>query len=78
MLRGLILSLLLFFLLQGCGERISSLKIIGSDFLPDSSNFVLDENYNYIKLQVNSNDFSYLALGYTDSDAQWGFNLCLV
>ena len=70
MLRGLILFLLLFFLLQGCGERISSLKLIVSDFLPDSSNLNLDENYNYIKLQVNSNDFSYLALGYTDSDAR--------
>ena len=36
--------------------------------LPDSSNINLDENYNYIKLQVNSNDFSYLALGYNDLD----------
>ena len=61
MLRGLILSFLLFFLFQGCGERLSSLKLIGSDLFPDSSNFNLDENYNYIKLQVNSNDFSYLS-----------------
>ena len=69
MFRGLILFLLLFFLLQGCGERISSLKLIAFDLLPESSSINLDENYNYIKLQVNSNDFSYLALGYTDSDA---------
>ena len=70
MLRGLILSILLFFLLQGCGERMSSLKLIASDLFSDSSAINLDENYKYIKLQVNSNDFSYLALGYTDSDAR--------
>jgi len=69
MLRGLILFLLLFFFFQGCGERLSSLKLITSDLFSSSSSLTLNENYNYIKLQVNSNDFSYLALGYTDSDA---------
>lgn len=70
MFRGLILYPLLFFLLQGCGERSSSLKLIASDLFSVSSTINLDENYKYIKLQVNSNDFSYLALGYTDSDAR--------
>ena len=68
MLRGLILSLLLFSFLQGCGERISSLRLISSDLFLNSSSINLDENYSYIKLQVNTNDFSYLALGYTDLD----------
>jgi hypothetical protein len=70
MLRGLILYIFLFFLLQGCGERSSSLKLIAFDLFSDSSKIDFDENYKYIKLQVNSNDFSYLALGYIDSDAR--------
>ena len=68
MLRGLILFILLFFLLQGCGDRLNSLKLIAFDFFPYATDIDLDDNYNYIKLQVNSNDFSYLALGYTDFD----------
>lgn len=69
MLRGLILLCSIScFLLLGCGERLKSLKIITSDLFNNQSNFEFDENYSYIKLQVNSNDFSYLALGYVDLD----------
>ena len=70
MLRGLnftFLFSLLFFNL-GCGEKLNSLKIIGYDFLDANNHFVFNENYSYIKLQVNSNPLSYLALGYTDYD----------
>ena len=70
MLRGLILPLFLIcILLQACGERLSSLKLISSDLFNSDNKVSLDENYSYIKLQVNSNDFSYLALGYTDTDS---------
>lgn len=70
MLRGLnfilLTPLLLFFL--GCGDKLNSLKIIGSDLFISEQNFIFNENYNYLKLQVNSNPFSYLALGYNDYD----------
>jgi len=69
MSRGLILfytSICIF--LYGCGERLSSLKLISSDIFQSRPNVLLDENFSYIKLQVNSNDLSYLALGYTDLD----------
>ena len=67
MYRGLILSFLsLFFILQGCGERIVSLKLISSELFNSPEYFNYDENYKYIKLKVNSNDFSYLARGYED------------
>ena len=71
MLRGLIFLFFLFpllFLNIGCGEKLYSLKIIGSEFLSSDDNFVPNDNYSYIKLQVNSNPFSYLALGYNDYD----------
>jgi len=69
MLRGLILPLsFICMLFQACGERLSSLKLISSDLFNSHHIVSLDENYSYIKLQVNSNDFSYLALGYTDLD----------
>ena len=69
MSRGLILFYTsICILLQGCGERLSSLKLISSDIFHSQPNILLDENYRYIKLQVNSNDFSYLALGYIDLD----------
>ena len=71
MFRGL--NFLLYFLtltlfVAGCGDKSYSLKVISSDFFNPKDQFVLDENYNYIKLQVNSNPFSYLALGYNDYD----------
>ena len=70
MLRGLILPIsLTCILIQGCGERLSSLKLISNDLFGSHSNFLLDENYSYIRLQVNSNEFSFLALGYTDLDS---------
>ena len=70
MSRGLFLIyLLLFNLLQGCGERLNSLRIISSDLFHTNSEFSLNENYRYIKLQVNSNDYSFLALGYNDLDS---------
>ena len=69
MYRGLILFFsLICILFQGCGERLNSLKLITSDLFQSKSSVLLDENYRYIKLQVNSNDFSYLALGYSDLD----------
>jgi len=70
MLRGLnflFFSLLLTFN-YGCGEKLNSLKIIGSDLLSSDKTFVFNDSYKYIKLQVNSNSFSYLALGYNDYD----------
>ena len=69
MLRGLILLYLFSSVLcSGCGERLASLKIITTDLLPIESKFNFDDNYSYIKLQVNTNKFSYLALGYEDVD----------
>lgn len=69
MFRGLILFLIsICILLQGCGERLSSLKLISSDIFRSQQKILLDEDYRYIKLQVNSNDISYLALGYLDVD----------
>lgn len=75
MLRGLNFLFLfpLLFLSLGCGDKLHSLKIIGSDLLNSDDNFVFNKNYSYIKLQVNSNPFSYLALGYNDYDED-GFN----
>jgi len=69
MLRGLnFLFLFPVLLCLGCGDKFNSLKIIGSDFLTVEDQFDFDERYSYIKLQVNSNPYSYLALGYNDYD----------
>ena len=69
MLRGLnFLFLFPVLLFLGCGDKFNSLKIIGSDFLTVEDQFDFDERYSYIKLQVNSNPYSYLALGYNDYD----------
>ena len=75
MLRGLNFLFLfpLLFLSLGCGDKLNSLKIIGSDLLYTEDNFIFNENYKYIRLQVNSNPYSYLALGYNDHDDD-GFN----
>ena len=70
MLRGLNFLFLfpLLFLCLGCGDKLNSLKIIGSDLLYIEDDFTFNESYKYIKLQVNSNPYSYLALGYNDYD----------
>ena len=70
MLRGLnfLFLLPLLFFNFGCGDKLNSLKIIGADLLTSEDRFVLNESYSYIKLQVNSNPYSYLALGYNDHD----------
>ena len=70
MLRGLnfLFLLSLLFLTLGCGDKLNSLKIIGSDLLKPEDTFTFNKNYEYIKLQVNSNPYSYLALGYIDYD----------
>ena len=75
MLRGLnfLFLLPLLFLTLGCGDKLNSLKIIGSDLLNPEDSFTFNDNYKYIKLQVNSNPYSYLALGYNDDDLD-GFN----
>ena len=69
MFRGLNFLFLVYLLaFTGCGEKSYSLKIIGSELLSSQQVVDLDNNYKYIKLQVNSNPFSYLALGYNDLD----------
>jgi len=75
MLRGLNFLFLfpLFFLFLGCGDKLNSLKIIGSEFIHSDEAFIFNDSYKYIKLQVNSNPYSYLALGYNDYDMD-GFN----
>jgi len=75
MLRGLNFLFLfpLLFLTIGCGDKLNSLKIIGSDLISSDNSFIFNDSYKYIKLQVNSNPYSYLALGYNDYDVD-GFN----
>ena len=69
MFRGLNFLFPVFILaLSGCGDKSNSLRIIGSELLSTQPVVDLDKNYKYIKLQVNSNPFSYLALGYSDLD----------
>ena len=69
MFRGLnflyLFSLLFAF---GCGDKTSSLRIIGEDLFKSQPSVVLNKNFKYLKLQVNSNPFSFLALGYSDYD----------
>ena len=69
MFRGLNFLFLPFLLaFSSCGDKSYSLKIIGSELFSSQPVVDLKKNYKYIKLQVNSNPFSYLALGYNDLD----------
>jgi hypothetical protein len=67
--RGLNFLLFVFaLLLLGCGDKLNSLKIISSELSSSRSDFKFNKDFQYIKLQINSNPFSYLALGYSDYD----------